>query len=1267
MVRRNYTEDDVAEAIFDTTDRGLSQNEAAQKRGVPQWTISRRLSGQASRNERIQAHQRIPKSQEKTLIRWVLRQESLGYAPSHSQVRACVEAILQQQGDNKPLGKHWTTRFVKRHPKLSTKIGKRQEAARFDGFTPKAVNWYFDIRENEYGWIKPENTVNVDEGGIMVGFGLDSLVIGSSDPKKKAMLKGVQSRTWTSFIEAVTATGRALKPGIIFKGKELQKQWFLNEFELIANWHYITSPNGWTDNHIALEWLKDVYLPQTEPHDASDARLIILDGHGSHAQDEWMATCFLNNVYCCYLPAHCSHGLQPLDNGIFNVIKGAYRKELQMLASLTDSAPVDKVNFIRAYAKAREAGMRKDIILSGWRFTGNWPINHHKALTHPEIQPDKEKLLEEFKTPSPPQLHSDDTPKTSRQVREMAKHRSRPTRQKYSKIAKGLEALEMKVAVQNARITGLEEQMAQVRRGKKRKAVPNPNRRFMALSENIAAGEALPDSKEAEIEVDVDEEVESVIEVGVSRSQTRASPDDLPFESSSFDAIFRTTHPEKAKLGPSGKRKTSGRVMYECLHCPPDSPWSNGKRGNAIYHAKRKHASILQTEASTVDEHDSDIITRPSKQPRMDSFFPSRPSDTTLRRVFNRQQYIESIVGLLTRRRLPFSAVKWDEMQDIILACNPAIEDLLLTSRDAAMRHITTTFDLYRPQLKAKLQASVSKIHLSTDLWTSPHRHGILAVCVRWVDNGYRLQKALLAMPECRYSHSGERQATLMAEAIEEYGIAKQIGYHTGDNATSNDTCLKHLSQMLQDKYGISFHPNQRRIRCIAHIINLSLQAFLLASSKEALRAALAAASDVTGAEMYEQFYFTLYDVSANEPTSRSEASEQQEQSFSKVWKGKAKRAARKPPDFRDDKFRGWQTIPAMRKLHNIAVWLRNSSIHSDLWEDRVSLRLGIDNDTRWNSWYKLIDNLIRRQSQIKQFLLDYDKEINDNILNSSDWDYLERTYRFLHPFASATLWAEGKNSTLSQILTIMDGLLRHYEKNKEHYSKPETFDRRILHSIEMGWFILDKYYTMTEDAPVYAAALLLDPSKRIRYIERHWPESWHENAIAGVRTIWEEYKTQPETGPAESVDEVSASQKRQPNEWDALLEELEVTEDLGDSMDDLEDFIKATPIKISGSPLQWWCHKDQRKTYPQLSRMAIDILSIAPESADPESAFSGGRRTLSWDRERMTCENLEKVECIGNWLREGHIQKTVHGGMGVITDTGFDSGGGEDSDVNFD
>lgn len=44
----------------------------------------------------------------------------------------------------------------------------------------------------------------------------------------------------------------------------------------------------------------------------------------------------------------------------------------------------------------------------------------------------------------------------------------------------------------------------------------------MALAETLAAREALRDSKEAEIEVDMDEEVESVIEVGV-RSKDKSN------------------------------------------------------------------------------------------------------------------------------------------------------------------------------------------------------------------------------------------------------------------------------------------------------------------------------------------------------------------------------------------------------------------------------------------------------------------------------------------------------------------------------------------------------------------------------------------------------------------------------------------------------------------------------------------------------------------------------------------------------------------------
>jgi hypothetical protein len=212
-------------------------------------------------------------------------------------------------------------------------------------------------------------------------------------------------------------------------------------------------------------------------------------------KDEWMATCFLNNVYCCYLPAHCSHGLQPLDNGVFNALKAAYRRELERFASLTDSAPMDKVNFIRAYAKARRVGMTKKNILSGWRVTGNWPISRSKALRHPEIQQDRPNSGPRV-TPEPrPYLGSDDTPQTSRQIRDLGLNKTPKTRRRYNVIAKGFEAQQQTVAAHTQRIASLEEELARLKRGKKRKAVPNPNRRFMTLGETLAVGEAIPEGE----------------------------------------------------------------------------------------------------------------------------------------------------------------------------------------------------------------------------------------------------------------------------------------------------------------------------------------------------------------------------------------------------------------------------------------------------------------------------------------------------------------------------------------------------------------------------------------------------------------------------------------------------------------------------------------------------------------------------------------------------------------------------------------------------
>ncbi|KAK2684989.1 hypothetical protein QWA68_016444 [Fusarium oxysporum] len=415
MPQLTYTEEDVIQAMLDVTDNGLSQNQAAQENGL------------------------LSKSQESRLVTWILRQEALGHTPSHSQVCATVAALLRQQGRERHIGVHWLARFIKRHLDIETKVGKRQEAARFNSFTPMAVNWYFGIRDSGYGWIKPENTVHVDEDGIMAGFGLDSLVIGSSDP----FPKGSQSRTWTTFIEAVTANGRLLKPGIIFKGKDLQQQWFMNEFRKIANWYYTTSDNGWTDNHIAVEWLKEVYLPQTQPADESDARLIILDGHGSHVSDEWMATCFLNNIYC--------------------------------------------------------------------------------SLLHPEIQLDKKETTPGSDGHRDGQVDFDHTPTTSRHIRDLGKNKSPSIRRRYSVISRGFEAQGSKSASLGTRIASLQEEVGRLSRGKKRKAIPNSNKRFMTLAKALVAGNAISEPNKAIERADA---VEDVIEVGGMEEDERSNSEE---------------------------------------------------------------------------------------------------------------------------------------------------------------------------------------------------------------------------------------------------------------------------------------------------------------------------------------------------------------------------------------------------------------------------------------------------------------------------------------------------------------------------------------------------------------------------------------------------------------------------------------------------------------------------------------------------------------------------------------------------------------------
>jgi hypothetical protein len=273
-----------------------------------------------------------------------------------------------------------------------------------------------------------------------------------------------------------------------------------------------------------------------------------------------------------------------------------------------------------------------------------------------------------------------------------------------------------------------------------------------------------------------------------SRSSTPQSvsrPPTPPY----FDAIIQTDTLQNTS---NSKRKRL-KTQYICKKC---SSWSSNHRVNTITHVLSRHALSESSQLSH---------TSPSSQPVITSIFRTTTDQNIIRNAFNHQGYRDALVGLLTRRRMPFSSIEWAEMRDLALACNPFIQDQLVTSRRTAVRLIASNYQLYKCHIiKDSLSTAISPIHISTDLWTSPFRSSLLAVCAQWVDHEYKLQKALLGLPECRYSHSGQQQAHLLLQTLEEHEIQSRVGWHTGDNATSNDTCLENLENLLQSKHNVS-------------------------------------------------------------------------------------------------------------------------------------------------------------------------------------------------------------------------------------------------------------------------------------------------------------------------------------------------------------------------------------------------------------------------------------------------------------------------------
>jgi hypothetical protein len=168
---------------------------------------------------------------------------------------------------------------------------------------------------------------------------------------------------------------------VILQSKVHLSNWY-EHYEIPPDWVIAISPNGWTSDQLGwtsdqlgLTWLKEVFEPFTRSKTTEKYRLLILDGHDSHATPEFDQYCKEKLPITLCMPAHSSHLLQPLDVECFSVLKRALVEYMRLGIN-----HIHKIEFLTAFKAARNEAITDSNVRSGFAATGLVPFDPEQVL-----------------------------------------------------------------------------------------------------------------------------------------------------------------------------------------------------------------------------------------------------------------------------------------------------------------------------------------------------------------------------------------------------------------------------------------------------------------------------------------------------------------------------------------------------------------------------------------------------------------------------------------------------------------------------------------------------------------------------------------------------------------------------------------------------------------------------------------------------------------------------------------------------------------------
>ena len=525
--------------------------------------------------------------------------------------------------------------------------------------------------------------------------------------------------------------------------------------------------------------------------------------------------------------------------------------------------------------------------------------------------------------------------------------------------------------------------------------------------------------------------------------------------------------------------------------------------------------------------------------------------------------------------------------------------------------------------LKEQLHLTRSKIHVSTDAWTSEEETNYLSVVAHFLDGNSKLQTALLDLPPLKGPHSGENIAGVLSTTLNFYELAPRLGFFMMDNASSNDTCIEELSR----RYSTVNH--QSRLRCVGHMLNLIVKALLFGQGVSKLEKELRCASD-------------------------------------------------------DERFEIWRKHSSIGKLHNFSVWINRSDQRREGLKryilqayregsvEHLYTRVIVDGGIRWNSAYTMIERALKLRHAIDLFSLNYKHQgdgydISQDLLTPQDWVDLDHFVGVLNPFKDLTKRMEGRadkaglegsHGSLYETLESLDVLFKKLqEAGKFADEHPGVVSIYYSHAIDAARFKLEEYFGLTDATPAYRCAVALHPANKFAYFELEWSHNkqWISEAKRVVREVYAEYEAaaaevdsdtsaerqeeelEHDVACAETLDPLEAARKRR---WRLAAAATAGTRGrkrprLTSELDEFMARTNKADLEVE-NPTDWWIR--HATDYPVLSQMALDLFSCPAMSAECERVFSQTKRIITDERNRVGSDIVAAIACQKHLLQSGML-----------------------------